>query len=57
MNIPHAIFIALMALYFIITKGLIIASILMFVYVCIAFIIAVAMGNKTGNSAFLARLS
>ncbi len=49
MIIPHAIFVALMALYFIVTKGLIIAPILMFIYVCIAFIMALGMEDGTGN--------
>ena len=53
MIIPHAIFVALMALYYIFTKGLIIAPILMFIYTFIALIMAFGMDelweDGTGN--------
>lgn len=53
MIIPHAIVVSLMALYFIFEKGLIIAPILMFLYVGIAFVMAFGMDevweDGTGN--------
>lgn len=53
MLVPHAVLVAMMAIYYMATKGYIIAPILMLLYAFIAVMVSIGMDDDTGNGCIL----
>ena len=53
MVIPHAIGVAMLAIYWIATKGVILAPIIMFLYSFVAIMLAIGMNDTDGNECII----